>query len=183
MSFGNQGWAKWVKPEEEALPLLKAAFDIGINTWDTAGVYSNGESEKIIGKAIKRYNIPRAQLVILTKCYFGVSDVPSELMGEVYNSRRWVNRNGLSRKHILDAVDASVERLGTYIDVLQIHRYPEPQIKEEDHNLIIYRHGRRLDHDTPGEEIMKALHDVIEAGKVRYIGGTPAPLASQYSTR
>lgn len=66
-------------------------------------------------------------------------------------SQRWVNRTGLSRKHIFDAVDASVERLGTYIDVLQIHR---------------------LDHDTPMEEIMRALHDVVMSGKVRYIGAS-----------
>lgn len=123
MSYGHQAWAEWVKPEAEALPLLKAAFDVGINTWDTAGSYSNGESERIIGKAIKQYNIPREQLVILTKCYFSVSENPGDMIMGLGGTSQWVNRCGLSRKHILDAVDASVERLGTYIDVLQIHRY------------------------------------------------------------
>lgn len=129
MSYGNPGWSAWVKNEEEALPLLKAAFDLGINTWDTANVYSNGESERILGKAIQHYSIPRERLVILTKCYFGVSDDPSEQVVGARDSAQWVNRNGLSRKHIFDAVDASVERLGTYIDVLQIHRYLKFQIK------------------------------------------------------
>lgn len=92
-------------------------------------------------------------MVILTKCYFGVDDEggmpPISASGT--NDGPFVNRVGLSRKHIFDAVDASVERLGTYIDVLQIHR---------------------LDRNTPREEIMKALNDVIESGKVRYIGAS-----------
>ena len=92
-------------------------------------------------------------MVILTKCYFGVDDggkqPPISAAGR--NDGDWVNRVGLSRKHIFDAVDASVSRLGTYIDVLQIHR---------------------LDRDTPREEIMRALNDVIESGKVRYIGAS-----------
>lgn len=92
-------------------------------------------------------------MVILTKCFFGVDDEgkfpPIAASGK--NDGPFVNRTGLSRKHIFDAVDASVERLGTYIDVLQIHR---------------------LDRDTPREEIMKALNDVVESGKVRYIGAS-----------
>lgn len=68
MSFGEKAWLPWVMPEAEALPLLKSAYDQGINTWDTAGVYSNGFSEEIIGKAIKMYQIPRERLVIMTKC-------------------------------------------------------------------------------------------------------------------
>lgn len=126
MTWGHQAWAKWIKPEAEALPLLKAAFDAGITTWDTSGSYSNGESERIIGKSIKQYNIPREQLVILTKCYFGVSENPGDWIMGLDGTSQWVNRFGLSRKHILAAVDASVERLGTYIDVLQIHRYLNP---------------------------------------------------------
>lgn len=69
MSLGDSRWQEWVVEEAEALPILKAAYDNGINTWDTAGVYSNGASEKIFAKAIKTYNIPREQLVIMTKCY------------------------------------------------------------------------------------------------------------------
>lgn len=154
MSYGSSDWQEWVLNEDDALPLLKHAYDLGINTWDTANVYSNGRSEEIIGKAIKQYNIPRSSLVILSKCYFGVTLEPGAQpsIAEVSsNNGLWVNRSGLSRKNIIDSVDESVRRLGTYIDVLQIHR---------------------LDRETPKEEIMKALNDVIESGKVRYIGAS-----------
>ncbi|KIW02072.1 uncharacterized protein PV09_06567 [Verruconis gallopava] len=154
MSYGSSDWQEWVLNEDDALPLLKHAYDLGINTWDTANVYSNGRSEEIIGKAIKHYNIPRSSLVILTKCYFGVTLVegaqPS--IAEVSkNDGLWVNRQGLSRKNIFDSVENSVKRLGTYIDVLQIHR---------------------LDRETPKEEIMRALNDVVNTGMVRYIGAS-----------
>lgn len=153
MSFGSSKWQEWVIEEKEALPLLKHAYDVGLNTWDTADIYSNGLSEKIIGKALKQYEIPRNKVVILSKCYFGVAEDGSQppISAAAVNDGDFVNRQGLSRKHILDAVDASVERLGTYIDVLQIHR---------------------LDRETPREEIMKALNDVVESGKVRYIGAS-----------
>ena len=118
-----------------------------------ADIYSHGISERIIGKALKQYNIPRSKVVILSKCYFGVDEgnISRPIAQSSSNDGDMVNRQGLSRKHIFDAVDASVERLGTYIDVLQIHR---------------------LDRETPREEIMKALNDVIESGKVRYIGAS-----------
>lgn len=153
MSFGSSDWQEWVINEEKALPLLKHAYDVGMNTWDTADVYSNGRSEEIIGKALMHYKIPREKVVILSKCFFGVSDDGSQpsIASASLNDGSMVNRVGLSRKHILDAVDASVARLGTYIDVLQIHR---------------------LDQDTPREEIMRALNDVVESGKVRYIGAS-----------
>lgn len=153
MSYGTPDWQGWVLDEEKSLPILEYAYQKGLNTWDTADVYSNGLSEKIIGKAIKKFNIPRDRLVILSKCYFGVDDTGGQpRISEVStNDGPMVNRVGLSRKHILDAVDQSVDRLGTYIDVLQIHR---------------------LDHETPKDEIMKALNDVIESGKVRYIGAS-----------
>jgi aryl-alcohol dehydrogenase-like predicted oxidoreductase len=158
MSFGSSKWQEWVIDEAAALPLLKHAYDVGLNTWDTADVYSNGESERIIGKALKQYNIPRSKVVILSKCYFGVSDDGSQppISGASNNDGAMVNQVGLSRKHILDAVDRSVARLGTYIDVLQIHR---------------------LDRDTPREEIMRALNDVVESGKVRYIGASSVSLS------
>lgn len=132
---------------------MKHAYDLGLNTWDTADTYSNGKSEEIIGKALKQYSIPRNKVVILSKCYFGVAeDGTQPLISKLStNDGEMVNRVGLSRKHILDAVDKSVARLGTYIDVLQIHR---------------------LDRDTPKEEIMRALNDVVESGKVRYIGAS-----------
>ncbi|KAK8174056.1 NADP-dependent oxidoreductase domain-containing protein [Phyllosticta citrichinensis] len=153
MSYGSSDWAKWVLDEEAALPLLEHAYKNGINTWDTADIYSHGRSEEIVGKALRQYNIPRHRVVLLSKCYFGVADDGKQppIAAASTNDGEFVNHVGLSRKHILDAVDKSVARLGTYIDVLQIHR---------------------LDRDTPMEEIMKALNDVIESGKVRYIGAS-----------
>ena len=153
MSYGTPEWQPWVLNEEESLPLFERAYQAGINTWDTADVYSMGKSEELVGKALKKYNIPRSRVVILSKCYFGVSDDGSFPMISAMstNDGPMVNRVGLSRKHIFDAVEASVQRLGTYIDVLQIHR---------------------LDRETPKEEIMKALNDVIEKGWVRYIGAS-----------
>lgn len=132
---------------------VSSAYDSGLNTWDTADTYSNGRSEEIVGKALKQYSIPRNKVTILSKCYFGVSDDGTQppISAASTNDGAMVNRVGLSRKHILDAVDASVARLGTYIDVLQIHR---------------------LDRSTPREEIMRALNDVVESGKVRYIGAS-----------
>ena len=162
MSYGSPKWQEWILEEEAALPLLEHAYKVGLNTWDTADVYSNGLSEEIIGKAIKKYDIPRSKVVILSKCYFGVDssgDQPRiSAMGT--NDGVMVNQVGLSRKHIFDAVDASVKRLGTYIDVLQIHR---------------------LDRNVPREEIMKALNDVIESGKVRYIGASSVCALYSYS--
>ncbi|KAA8626152.1 aldo-keto reductase [Pyrenophora tritici-repentis] len=153
MSYGSSKWQPWVLEEAESLPLLEHAYKCGINTWDTADIYSHGLSEKIVGKALKQYNIPRNKVVILSKCYFGVveDDVSVQIAGVSVNDGDMVNSVGLSRKHIFDAVEKSVERLGTYIDVLQIHR---------------------LDRGTPREEIMKALNDVIEKGWVRYIGAS-----------
>ncbi|KEF57873.1 alcohol dehydrogenase [Exophiala aquamarina CBS 119918] len=153
MSYGSPEWQGWVLNEEDSLPLLEYAYKAGIRTWDTADVYSHGQSEQIIGKAIKKFNIPRENLVILSKCYFGVTeDSPSNAISvSSVNDNDMLNRVGLSRKHIIDAVDKSVARLGTYIDVLQIHR---------------------LDRSTPREEIMRALNDVVESGKVRYIGAS-----------
>ncbi|KPI40203.1 Versiconal hemiacetal acetate [Cyphellophora attinorum] len=135
MSYGTPDWQGWVLDEAQSLPLLEYAYKAGIRTWDTANIYSHGRSEEIIGKAIKQFSIPREKL-----------PEPSTV-----NDGEMLNMTGLSRKHILDAVDKSVARLGTYIDVLQIHR---------------------LDRSVPREEIMRALNDVVESGKVRYIGAS-----------
>ncbi|KAG8628135.1 hypothetical protein KVT40_004008 [Elsinoe batatas] len=156
MGFGDKGWLPWATPEEEALPLLKAAYDKGLNTWDTANVYSNGLSEEIIGRAIKKYEIPREKVVLLTKIWSYVGDTPSTptmMYGEkIAESKDFVNRGGLSRSAIFTAVDACLKRLQTdYIDVLQIHRF---------------------DPNTPVEETMEALHDVVKSGKARYIGAS-----------
>ena len=161
MTYGDPNWQPWIMDEEAALPLIKHAYDRGINTWDVADTYSNGKSEEIIRKALKTFEIPRSKVVILSKCFHHVDESRGPLnaaLHDVNNDER-VNLVGLSRKHIFDAVDRSVERLGTYIDVLQIHR---------------------LDRDTPMEEIMKALNDVIESGKVRYIGASSVSHASRY---
>ncbi|KAL2825864.1 Aldo/keto reductase [Aspergillus pseudoustus] len=154
MSYGSSDWQEWVLNEEAAFPLLEHAYNKGINTWDTADIYSHGRSEEIIGKFLRQKNIPRDRIVIMTKCFFGVDDqgrMPPNRTTLLNDGKEWVNRVGLSRKHIFDAVDASVKRLGTYIDVLQIHR---------------------LDRETPREEIMRALNDVVDSGKVRYIGAS-----------
>ncbi|RQM06154.1 hypothetical protein DH86_00003393 [Scytalidium sp. 3C] len=164
MSIGHPDWAPWVLDEEKSLPLLKAAYDRGLNTWDTANVYSNGVSEEIIGKAIKKYNIPRHKLVILSKCYGVVGEEPGIrhifYPDLIRKSKDYVNQGGLSRQAIFNAVDASLKRLDTpYIDLLQIHRF---------------------DPNTPIEETMEALHDLVRSGKVRYIGAS-SMWASQFA--
>lgn len=127
MSFGHREWADWVVDDEnEVDKLLQAAYDSGLNTWDTANVYSNGVSEELIGRFIKKHNIPRHKLVILTKCYGAVGEQPGTrdiLYGEeMKRSKDYVNQGGLSRAAIFNAVDASLKRLQTdYIDLLQIH--------------------------------------------------------------
>jgi aryl-alcohol dehydrogenase-like predicted oxidoreductase len=156
MSFGSKDWQPWVIEEAEALPLLKAAYDRGLNTWDTANVYSNGESERIIGQAIEEFNLPREKLVILSKCYGYVGEEPATrgiLYGQkIADSKEYVNRGGLSRKAIFDAVNASLKRMDlTYLDLLQIHRFDE---------------------HTPIEETMEALHDLVKQRKVLYIGAS-----------
>ncbi|KAK6843474.1 NADP-dependent oxidoreductase domain-containing protein [Apiospora arundinis] len=152
MTFGSSTWegSPWVLDEEESLQVIKAAYDHGINTWDTADTYSNGKSEVIVGKALKKFNIPRSKVVIMTKIFNPVMDDDSRPAS--INDGPLVNQMGLSRKHIFEAVDKCLERLQTdYIDVLQLHR---------------------LDRETTPEEIMRALHEVVQSGKVRYLGAS-----------
>jgi aryl-alcohol dehydrogenase (NADP+) len=137
MSFGSSKWRTWVLDDEAAQPFFKGAIEAGINFFDTADVYSQGESERVTGKALKTY-AKRDELVIATKLNGPMGADP--------------NNRGLSRKHVMDAVDRSLHRLGTdYIDLYQIHRF---------------------DPTTPIEETMEALNDVVRAGKVRYIGAS-----------
>ncbi|KAK3343024.1 NADP-dependent oxidoreductase domain-containing protein [Neurospora tetraspora] len=150
MSFGDRRTLDWAIEEDEALPLLKAAYDRGLNTWDTANVYSNGASEII------KYDIPREKVVILTKCWGAVGETPDLrsvfFPSQIAASKDYVNQHGLSRAAIFNAVEASLRRLGTpYIDLLQIHRF---------------------DPNTPIEETMKALYDLVQSGRVRYIGAS-----------
>ncbi|OTA98347.1 hypothetical protein M426DRAFT_326047 [Hypoxylon sp. CI-4A] len=156
MSIGSSKWIPWVLDEEEGLKLLKAAYDNGINTWDTANVYSNGLSEQLIAKALRKFSIPREKVVILDKCYWHMHDEPSLFVPLVDHhmpaAKDYVNQGGLSRGAIFNAVERSLKDLDTdYIDLYQIHRF---------------------DPNTPIEETMKALHDLVQAGKVRYIGAS-----------
>ncbi|KAJ3040574.1 hypothetical protein HDV00_010754 [Rhizophlyctis rosea] len=154
MSYGSKQWQEWVLERDEAFPIIKKAWDAGINFWDTADVYSNGESEKILGEALVKFNIPRDQVVIATKLFSpSIEDKPGlRAFGKPFNKPPFVNKGGLSRKHVFDAVEASLRRLGTtYIDLYQIHRW---------------------DYNTPIEETMEALNDLVRLGKVRYIGAS-----------
>ncbi|KAJ7302265.1 NADP-dependent oxidoreductase domain-containing protein [Mycena albidolilacea] len=153
MSYGDPNWGgNWVLDEEEGSKHIKAAYDAGINTFDTANGYSNGLSEEVLGRAIKKHNLPRDEIVVMTKLFMAVSKDTAEMTRTVpdLDAAGYVNQYGLSRKHIFDSVKHSLRRLGLdYIDVLQCHRF---------------------DPNTPIEETMQALHDVVKAGCVRYIG-------------
>ena len=134
-SFGDPNWQAWVLPEEESLPIIGRAIELGINFLDTADMYSNGVSEEIIGKAWPQF-ARREELVIASKAFAPTGPGP--------------NQRGLSRKHLFDAIDGTLRRLDTdYLDLYQIHR---------------------LDGTTPIEETLEALHDIVKAGKARYIG-------------
>ncbi|KAJ7063379.1 aryl-alcohol dehydrogenase [Mycena amicta] len=153
MSYGTPEWQSWVLGEEEGIQHIKEAFDAGINTFDTANVYSNGASERVLGNAIRQLKIPREEIVVMTKVFFVVGREPNvTFVGSSTSpdNAGYVNQHGLSRKHIFDSVKLSLERLQMdYIDVLQCHRF---------------------DNDTPIEETMQALRDVVKEGYVRYIG-------------
>lgn len=137
MTYGSPKWREWVLDEQASRPFIKQALDAGINFFDTADMYSLGESERVVGKALLDY-APREDVVIATKVFNPMGDGP--------------NNRGLSRKHIMAAIDSSLQRLGTdHVDLYQIHRW---------------------DHHTPIEETMEALHDVVKAGKARYIGAS-----------
>ncbi|MCU0497157.1 MAG: aldo/keto reductase [Anaerolineae bacterium] len=137
MTYGSPQWRDWVLDEAAARPFVQHAWEAGINFFDTANMYSLGVSEEITGKLLREC-AQRDQVVIATKVYFPTGPKP--------------NQGGLSRKHILDSIDASLKRLGVdYIDLYQIHRW---------------------DPLTPIEETMEALHDVVKAGKARYIGAS-----------
>ena len=137
MSYGGptERWP-WALDEEASRPFIRRALELGINFFDTANVYSNGSSEEILGKALHEFAASRDDVLIASKVFFEMGEGP--------------NDRGLSRKHILSSIDASLKRLGTdYVDLYQIHRW---------------------DYDTPIEETLDALNDVVRAGKARYIG-------------
>lgn len=138
MTYGSKKWREWVLEEEESQPFIQRSLEAGINFFDTADIYSIGVSEEILGRALKKLSQPRDKVVIATKVFNPMGDAP--------------NQRGLSRKHILHAIDDSLRRLGTdYVDLYQIHRF---------------------DYETPIEETMEALDDVVRAGKALYIGAS-----------
>jgi 1-deoxyxylulose-5-phosphate synthase len=136
MSFGSG--ADWMLAEEPSFTVIRRALDLGINFFDTADVYSAGESEYILGKALKSFGVKRDDAVVATKVFQAMGPGP--------------NQRGLSRKHIFESIDNSLGRLGMdYVDLYQIHRF---------------------DRETPIEETLEALTDLIKLGKVRYIGAS-----------
>ena len=138
MTYGSKQWREWMLDEEQAKPFVKRALDAGINFFDTADVYSLGESEKITGNVLRHFGVKRENVIVATKVFSTMSED--------------VNDRGLSRKHIMDSIDKSLKRLQMeYVDLYQIHRW---------------------DYNTPIEETMEALNDVVRAGKARYIGAS-----------
>jgi aryl-alcohol dehydrogenase-like predicted oxidoreductase len=138
MTYGKptERW-QWALNEEQSRPFIQKALELGINFFDTADIYSFGTSEEVLGTALRDF-AKRDDVVIATKIFNQMSPAP--------------NDGGLSRKHIMSSIDASLRRLKTdYVDIYQIHRW---------------------DYNTPIEETMEALHDIVKAGKARYIGAS-----------
>lgn len=147
MSYGDRQWREWMLDEDQAEPIVRRAVEHGVIFFDTANVYSNGVSEEITGRLLSKFFAHRDDYVLATKA--------NSPMGSGPNDR------GLSRKHLLSAVENSLRRLGAdYIDLYQIHRW---------------------DNETPIEETMQTLHDLVRAGTVRYIGAS-SMFAWQFAT-
>jgi aryl-alcohol dehydrogenase (NADP+) len=137
MTYGSSKWREWVLDEKESLPFYKRAVELGITFFDTADMYSLGVSEEITGRALREY-ARRDEVIVATKVFNRMSPDP--------------NAAGLSRKHIMDGIDASLRRLGMeYVDLYQIHRW---------------------DPNTPLEETLEALNDVVRSGRARYVGAS-----------
>jgi aryl-alcohol dehydrogenase (NADP+) len=137
MSFGSPQAKAWILREEEGRPIIRRALELGINFFDTADMYSGGESERVLGRALHDFS-RREEVVVATKAFYPMGPGP--------------NQRGLSRKHLFDAIDASLIRLGMdYVDLYQIHRW---------------------DDKTPLEETLEALSDIVKSGKARYIGAS-----------
>jgi len=138
MTYGDPDWRDWTLGIDDAEPFVERALELGITFFDTADMYSRGVSEEVTGELLARHT-DREDVVIATKVYFTWNEAKP-------------NSGGLSRKHIMDAIDGSLDRLGVdHVDLYQIHRW---------------------DPDTPIAETMEALHDVVKAGKARYIGAS-----------
>lgn len=141
MSYGDKAWREWTLSEDDGRPILRRAAELGVNFYDTADVYSNGVSEEVTGRLLKEIFRSRDEYVVATKVFNPMGDKP--------------NQRGLSRKHILEGIDASLRRLKLeYVDLYIIHRW---------------------DGSVRAEETLRALHDVVKAGKVLYIGASSMP--------
>ena len=152
LTFGSPQWRPWILDEAGARPVFRRAVELGINFFDTADTYSGGASEVVTGRLLAEFfpGARREEAVVATKVFNPV-DLAFEGVDHA-NFRRRPNADGLGRKRIFHAVDASLRRLGVdYIDLYQIHRF---------------------DPETPLEETLEALHDVVKAGKVRYLGAS-----------
>jgi len=137
MSYGSPNAKAWILNEEDGRPIIQRACELGINFFDTADMYSGGESERVLGRALRDF-ARRDEVVVATKVFYPMGTGP--------------NQRGLSRKHLLSAIDASLMRLGMdHVDLYQIHRW---------------------DDETPIEETLEALNDIVRSGKARYIGAS-----------
>ena len=137
MTLGSSAWKPWALDEAESKPILKQALDLGFTFFDMANWYSTGENERVVVSTLLSM-VPRDNLVLTTKAKYSMSDDP--------------NDQGLSRKHLMSAIDGSLQRMGTdYVDIFMIHAF---------------------DPDTPIEETMEALHDIVKSGKARYLGAS-----------
>ena len=151
MTYGSPQWRPWVLDEAASRPLVRRAVELGITFFDTADMYSAGESEALTGKFLREF-CQRDEIVIATKLFFPVDLGFKGGSSQNAPGPERPNRSGLSRKRIFHAIDASLKRLNTdYVDLYQIHRW---------------------DPATPIAETMEALHDVVKAGKARYIGAS-----------
>jgi 1-deoxyxylulose-5-phosphate synthase len=138
MSYGTPSWREWVLDIDASRPLVRSAVEAGVTFFDTADSYSLGVGEEVTGTLLREFFPRRDDYVLATKVFFPMSDRPGD--------------RGLSRKHVLASIDASLQRLGTdHVDLYQIHRF---------------------DPNTPIEETMEVLHDIVRAGKARYIGAS-----------
>ncbi len=141
MSYGDKAWRDWTLSEDEGRPIVRRAAELGVNFYDTADVYSNGVSEEVTGRLLKEVYRFRDEYVVATKVFNAVGDKP--------------NQRGLSRKHILEGIDASLRRMRLdYVDLYIIHRW---------------------DASVPAAETLQALHDVVRAGKALYVGASSMP--------
>ena len=137
MTLGSSAWKPWALDAANSKPILKRALDLGFTFFDMADWYSTGENERVVASTLTAL-VPRDHLVLTTKAKYPMSDDP--------------NDQGLSRKHLMSAIDGSLQRMGTdYVDIFMIHAF---------------------DPDTPIEETMEALHDIVKSGKARYLGAS-----------